>query len=87
VINSCSDCTTKCCRSGPGPYKVVSSSDWLSHKQKGSERYNTKCEHFDGDKCMVWDRAPFVCKVFVCGQRTYTEQELDEIDRLIKERG
>lgn len=87
MISSCSDCTTKCCRSGVGPYRTVSSTDWLSMKQKGSERYNTKCEHYDDKKgkCLVWDRAPYVCKVYVCGIRTYTDKELSSIDRVIKQ--
>ena len=87
MISSCAECTTKCCRSGPGPYKTVSVDDWLSHKPKGSERYNTKCEHFNEERgiCNIWENAPIVCKVFVCAIRTYSKQELKRIDRLWKQ--
>lgn len=86
MISSCSECQTKCCRSGPGPYKAVSVEDWLSHKHKGSQRYNTKCEHFEETTgmCKIWNRAPIVCKTFVCGIRTYTRAELRYIDKLWK---
>ena len=86
MIDSCSKCTTKCCKSGPGPYKPVKMEDFLSHKYKGSQRYNTMCEHFDLSKeiCKIWDKAPLVCKTFVCGVRTYTRSELRAIDKLWK---
>lgn len=91
MISSCAQCTTKCCKSGPGPYKEVSAVDWLSMKQKGSDRYNTRCENFDEEEetCRVWDTTslPIACKVFVCGVRTYTKKELALIDFILEEEG
>ena len=88
MISSCAECTTKCCRSGPGPYKAVSMSDWLSAKQTGSDRYNTKCEHFKEDTgmCGIWPNTPLICKTYVCGVRTFTRAELRRIDKLLEKK-
>lgn len=88
MISSCSDCKTKCCRSGPGPYNKVSVEDWVLRKVEGSKRYNTACEHFntDTEECEVWETAlPLQCAVYVCGVRTYTGEELEKIDELLDE--
>ena len=89
MISSCEECKTKCCKSGPGPFRDVSANDWLYQKQKGSKRYNTKCENFDleTEQCTVWPNAPFVCRVFVCGVRLYSRAELRRIDKLLEQGG
>lgn len=87
MISSCKDCTTKCCRSGPGPYKKVSAKAWLEELQ-GSEKYNSACENFDQDTgmCKIWNTGdvPIVCKTYVCGIRTYSKEELEDIDYWLK---
>lgn len=85
MISSCKECKTKCCRSGPGPYKSVDMRDWLLHTKRGSGRYNTKCQFFNEETelCNVWEIAPNICKTYVCGVRTYTPKELEDIDKLI----
>lgn len=87
MISSCAECKTPCCRSGPGPWKIVSKTDWLSQKQQGSKRYNTQCENLTVDnKCKVWEtELPVVCATHVCGVRTYTEAELKNIDNILEE--
>ena len=86
MIDNCGDCKTKCCRSGPGPYKKVSAHDWL-HVLQGSEKYNSMCENLDQDKgiCKEWNtgNVPIVCKTYVCGIRTYSKEELENIDWLL----
>lgn len=84
MIKSCADCTTKCCKAGPGPHKVVSAEDWL-YRLAGSDKYNTVCENHDLETgfCKLWNTMalPLVCKTFVCSVREYSEEELKEIDR------
>lgn len=89
MIKSCSECKTKCCKTGPGPYKSVSVNDWLTHKDHGSKRYNTKCEHFDenNETCKIWKNAPLACKTFICSVRSYNRSELREIDRIWRKHG
>lgn len=87
MISSCNECTTKCCRSGPGPYKKISVHQWL-YQAQGSNKYNKACEHYDEmlGLCKEWNtgNAPILCKTYVCGIRTYTKEELRDIDKLLK---
>lgn len=87
MIKSCKDCKTKCCKSGPGPYKKVSAHEWLQEVQ-GSKKYNSMCENFDGatEQCKIWHspELPVVCRTYVCGIREYSEEELRNIDIMIK---
>lgn len=84
MISSCAECRTKCCRTGEPPYRKVSMEDWLRVKHWGSKRYGIACEHFtDDEKCGIWDEAPIICRIFVCGVRTFTKEELDQIDQFL----
>jgi len=83
MIDNCKDCTTKCCRSGPGPYTVVSFRDWFTHSNT-ARGYNTACEHFKLDEtCSLYGTAslPIECQTYVCGVRTFTVTELQAIKR------
>lgn len=87
MIDNCGDCKTKCCRSGPGPYRIVPPKAWL-FKLQGSQKYNSMCANFDPEKgiCKAWNTGdiPIVCKTYVCGLRTYSKEELEKIDYLLE---
>jgi len=85
MITSCQDCKTKCCKTGPGPYKRVPQHQYLKNFES-HKNYNVACEHFDlvTEKCEVWNtpRLPRDCAQYVCHVRSYSEKELKEISEL-----
>lgn len=82
MISSCSDCKTKCCRTGPGPYEAVPPLQYLEDFEH-TENYNKVCDNFDleTERCLVWGTylLPIQCRIYVCHLRTYAELELLEI--------
>lgn len=81
MISSCKDCKSKCCRTGPGPWKPVPAYDYLD-SFGNPEAYNTKCENFKGGKCSVWKTKDFPteCLTYVCQSRKFTKEELARIN-------
>jgi len=83
MINSCSECKTKCCKIGPGPHKSVPVLEWMESQNLLGEIYNTRCENFnmDTEQCSLWNKPemPGFCRTFICHNREYSEQELSEI--------
>ena len=81
MIKSCTDCKTKCCKTGPGPYKIRKVDTYLDNFGT-PENYNTKCEHFTrSGKCRVWGTRdlPLECRTYVCTNRQYSKKEMDVI--------
>ena len=83
MIKSCKECKDKCCKSGPGPYKKVSAQVFLGNFGE-FENYNVECEAFVNNRCAYWgsDLLPHECKVFICSQRSFTENEISKIAKL-----
>ncbi len=88
VVNSCEDCKSKCCASGPGPYKPLRFEDWYE-TSISSEGYNTKCENFltTSGRCMVWGTAqlPIACLLYVCGNKKLSKKKLQIMTDVRKE--
>lgn len=88
MIKSCSDCTNVCCRTGAGPYKLLSPNDYLENFGT-SESYNTQCAALDkNNKCSIWGTKEFPteCRTHVCSNRSFTRKELLAMDRVDHER-
>ena len=81
LIRTCAECATPCCKTGPGPYEVVSSSDYL--EGYGTHwNWNKKCEGLTRNgKCRYWKTKdlPEACRVHVCPNRFYSSGELELI--------
>ena len=85
LYNSCADCRQKCCKTGPGPYKVLEPEDYLENFGD-TAAYNTKCKHLTASgRCSVWKTADFpaACRVYVCQSRRYTKEELRDINCIV----
>lgn len=86
MITSCSECPTPCCKTGPGPYKILPPLEYLE-EWSTVNRYNTKCSQFFRGKCKIWGTKhfPAECRSHVCHLRSYTKQELAVIDCVVEE--
>jgi len=82
VIKSCQECKTKCCKTGPGPYRRVLKYKYLKNFES-HKNYNVACASFDlkTEKCSLWGThlLPLDCRVYVCHSREYSKQELFDI--------
>lgn len=82
MIKSCKECKTKCCKTGPGPYKKIPNYKYLKNFES-HKNYNKACVNFDLDteKCNLWGSylLPLDCRVYVCHVREYSGKELQEI--------
>jgi len=87
MIKSCKDCETPCCRTGPGPWDSQTHQTYLDNFNT-TAGYNTECEHYCQNRgCTVWGTAkfPLVCRTFICNVRQFSEDEINEIDRIERE--
>ena len=86
TIKSCKECKFNCCKFGPGPYTVLSISDFLeTYMHPGG--YNTKCENLmRNGKCKVWgtNMLPQECRTHVCNVRRFTKAELLLMDKIVE---
>lgn len=85
MISSCADCKTKCCKTGPGPYKTLKVREYLENFCY-PDSYNTRCEHLSkSGKCKIWQTPEFPteCRTHVCQHRKYSKQELKDIDNTV----
>lgn len=88
LVSSCEDCKQKCCQFGPGPYKILAPEKFLENYNY-ADAYNTKCAALTSDgRCSVWgtEDFPIACRVHVCTNRSFTEEELKKIDQVNHER-
>lgn len=85
MIKSCAECTSKCCKTGPGPYKKLSPEEYLEVFGL-SDAYNKACKHHNlkTGHCNVWGTPglPIECRTYVCQTREYSDLELDTIDNI-----
>ena len=85
LVSSCSDCKTKCCKFGPGPYKRLPPHEFLENY--GSiDGYNTRCNKLtNSGKCKLWGTPvlPIECRIFVCQNKKFTKKELKSISDIV----
>ena len=84
LVDSCSECQQVCCKTGPGPYKILSPEDYLENYNL-TEAYNTKCAALTSrGRCSVWGTKdfPIACRVHVCTNRKFTKEELWKIEQV-----
>jgi len=84
MIKSCKDCKTKCCKTGPGPYKTYKVETYLGRFET-AEGYNTKCENLmSNGNCKLWGtpRLPEECRIHVCTVRQFSKDELKKINQV-----
>jgi len=84
MISSCKDCTNTCCKVGPGPYHSVRPEEYLEDFGEAAA-YNTKCLALSNDNtCTLWGtpQFPHECRVYVCQNRSYTKEEIEDIDKV-----
>ena len=90
LYKSCSECKHKCCKTGPGPYTEINPKDY-NDIANNPEGYNTKCKYFDlkTEMCTIWNtnKIPLLCKTWICWLKEYTQEELDNINKLLKKEG
>lgn len=81
MVKNCASCKTKCCKTGPGPYRSLPAKKYLE-RFGDAGAYNTKCENLKKGKCSVWKTPdfPVECFIYVCQTRTYTKDELKKIE-------
>lgn len=86
MISSCKDCKTPCCRKGPAPHKPIPAEEYIEY-YGDLETYGKKCVHYKRGKCLVWETPlhPLECRVHVCHNRKYSEEELQQIDNCTAE--
>lgn len=85
--DSCRDCKTICCRTGPSPHKAVPVEDYLEVFGT-TEAYNLKCENLTRTgKCSIWgtNELPYECRTWVCQARSFSKKELEVIDSISEE--
>jgi len=84
MINNCGDCKTNCCKSGPGPYKIVTAKEAVEHWGM-TRSYNTKCQYLSrAGNCNVWGTSdlPIECATYVCHVREYSKKQINYIQKL-----
>jgi hypothetical protein len=69
---------------GEGPFKPIPFKEWY-YSMQTIDRYNHMCANYNPDTelCTVWgtDELPVECEIFVCNNRTFSEEELAEIKK------
>lgn len=84
LIKSCSDCKAICCKTGPGPYKILSPNEYL--EGFGTfEAYNTRCAAIgENNECTLWgtDQLPLECRIHVCNSKEFSKKELQTIENV-----
>jgi hypothetical protein len=53
LIDSCADCKSICCQTGPGPYKRVTPEEYLENFGT-TDNYNKECGALFDGKCNLW---------------------------------
>jgi hypothetical protein len=84
LIKSCKECKLKCCKFGPGPYKLFEPAEFFKIYEN-AEAYNTKCSYYlRSGKCKAWgtSKLPQECRSHMCHLRSFTKKELDIISRV-----
>ena len=84
LIKSCAECKTKCCKFGPGPYKLLRPKDFFDVYMT-AEGYNIKCNQLKRNgKCSVWGTKdlPEECRSHVCHVKAYNKKELNIINAI-----
>ena len=74
----------KCCKMGPGPYTKIPFDKWI-FTLTPYKLYNHMCENYDEttEKCKLWGtpELPIGCEIYICTNRTFTEEELEHIKK------
>ena len=86
MIDSCKDCKSICCKTGPGPFEELEPEDYLDNFGT-TDSYNTKCSALDkDDKCELWGTSdfPLECRTYVCQNRSFSKEELDTLNKLVE---
>ena len=86
MINSCKDCKSVCCKTGPGPYDALPPREYLDNFGDISA-YNTKCMALSNEGgCNLWGtpQFPIECRVYVCQTRSFTKKELSDIEHVFE---
>ena len=82
MIDSCKDCQNNCCKTGPGPHRIVPPKQYVSMFGDFSA-YNTRCAALSStdERCTIWSKEDFPddCKNYVCHLRSFTKEELRNI--------
>lgn len=82
MINSCSECTSICCKHGPGPHVPLSPQEYLENFGT-TDAYNTKCMALtDENKCSLWGTPslPTECRTYVCQSKLFTKEQIKRIN-------
>lgn len=84
MIKSCKSCRNSCCRTGPGPYTLVTPEEYLENFST-TDSYDTQCMALGEDgKCTLWGQTnfPVECRVHICTHREFSKLELETIDQV-----
>ena len=86
MIKSCKQCKGNCCKTGPGPYKLLSPENYLENYSI-LESYNTRCMALsENNECRIWKtkELPVACRVHICTNKIFSAKERKDIESVVE---